>query len=305
MKCLNPTILETKMLLMRCKDDPTFLLWLHKKSNGSIAVPCGQCYLCRKKLAREQTLMISKEIKNWPENERFFITFTYRNANLPYKNGRFNWWKLENDKKKLIKKLQNKNRFWKNGKRYQKKMLYYLAFEKSSTTMRPHFHMIICGFKINDLVFHKIEKGNDLYVSKKISKIWQWGHHEIGKLDAGSAAYVTGYVMKKIDKNYDYRLQKWEPSKRTVWKWQSPGWGLKWALTNIDTVKNNAKYHTKYWVKKIKEKIIKEKGNQAWLKYLKYHINPDKKSFGEKWEYWYKWSLAWKNEAKIKRNDKI
>lgn len=305
MKCLNPQVLNTQMLFFRLKKPSRALELIDKLQNGSFVVPCGKCYKCRRKLAREHAIQIAKEIMNWPQDERFFITMTYRNANLPYKDGHFSWFLLERDKKRLIATIRNLNRYYdENKKRKIKKVLYYLVFELSPEK-RPHFHMIICGHKITDLSFHKIKNGHPLFVSKSFSKIWKWGHHEIGMLNTKTAAYCAGYVMKKCDKNYDYTLEKYECDKRTIYKWQSPGWGLKWALSHIDEVKNNPKYHTKYWSRKVKEWIIANYGENAYIKYLKHNLKSDQRTLWQKWTYWQNWANAWRLDNQIKRVDKL
>lgn len=292
MTCLKPNLLNLEFLKnFHCKTKSATMDWLIKQNNKFIVTNCGTCWKCRQKTAREHALQISKEIRNWPRDERIFFNLTYRDANLPFRDGKFSWDRLEKDKKKFIKAIRNFNRYYdETGKRRQKKIIYYLTFEKSPS-LRPHFHGILCGLKLNDLVPHKPSKnGYQLYISKTFSKFWKWGFAELGTLNVKSAAYCAQYVMKKCDETYNYQFQKKFPNERTIWKWASPGWGLKWCLENITYVKCNPKFRTRYFGRKIKELIIKKNGENAYIKHLKF-LTKNKKSDGIK-EWWKKITIA-------------
>ncbi len=61
---------------------------------------------------------------------------------------------------------------------------FYLVGEYGDKTLRPHYHIALFGAPLSDHI--------------QIEKTWKHGHVHIGDLTPQSAAYLCGYVTKKI-----------------------------------------------------------------------------------------------------------
>lgn len=73
---------------------------------------------------------------------------------------------------------------------------------------RPHYHAIVFGLKLDDLIpFQKNEIGDWLYTSKTLESIWKKGFCLVGAATHESIGYVAGYVTKKLYGN-DAELYK-------------------------------------------------------------------------------------------------
>lgn len=65
-------------------------------------------------------------------------------------------------------------------------------------TRRPHYHIILFGYKPTDLVAYGVNKqGKTLYTSPMIEEIWGKGNVDIGDVTYESCSYVARYIMKK------------------------------------------------------------------------------------------------------------
>jgi len=112
-----------------------------------------------------------------------FITLTYNDENLPYGS------------------TLEKTHFQKFMKRLRKKhgaMRYFHCGEYGETTLRPHYHALLFGFRPNDPELFSTEGEIKLYQSKSLENTWGLGHTTFGDLTFESAAYVARYVTKKI-----------------------------------------------------------------------------------------------------------
>lgn len=157
------------------------------KNYYEIKVPCGWCLECRLKKARDWSTRCYLE--NKMHENSCFVTLTYDNKHLPYKDGEpsLRIEDIQNFFKRLKKKYPDKQilRFW--------------AGEYGEKRGRPHYHAIIFGYKPTDL--EKLRKpsnrGYTVYNSAELRKIWGMGHIVIGNVTAESAGYVARYTMKK------------------------------------------------------------------------------------------------------------
>lgn len=152
-----------------------------------IDVPCGYCLECKLSKAKNMATRAMCEAMN--HKESCFVTLTYNNNNLPnkkIKTGELQKRDMQLFFKRLIKKYPNKGI----------RRLY--CGEYGPKNKRPHYHCIIFGYIPNDLVFYKKdEKGNYLYKSKELQKIWGHGFVTIGYTTAESCGYCARYTLKK------------------------------------------------------------------------------------------------------------
>jgi len=71
--------------------------------------------------------------------------------------------------------------------------------EYGEENKRPHYHAIIFGHDFKDKQLLSVKRGNRLYKSDKLEKLWGLGHTSIGSANFQSAGYVARYIMKKIN----------------------------------------------------------------------------------------------------------
>jgi hypothetical protein len=121
--------------------------------------------------------------------ENSFLTLTYAPENLPENNSL-----KHEDVQAFLKKLRHY--CWRV---HGKKVRYYMCGEYGEQFDRPHYHIVLFGFKFDDeKYFFTSPSGSRVYTSEKLTKIWGLGHTTTGNVTFESAAYVARYVMKKI-----------------------------------------------------------------------------------------------------------
>lgn len=79
------------------------------------------------------------------------------------------------------------------------KIRYFAVGEYGEKFSRPHYHVVIFGWRPHDLYPHKRSaKGTLLYRSPHLEKVWTAGHVTVSDLSAEAAGYAARYSMKKI-----------------------------------------------------------------------------------------------------------
>lgn len=172
-------------------------------------IPCGQCIGCRIRQREDWTTRIELEARDYPKEEVWFITLTYDDDHVPgmiVKTGEIMrkvqyTWKpgekrpssvqilLYEDIQKFLKRLR---------KAYRGKLRYFVAGEYGEQTARPHYHMILYGWRPTDLEnLYKIHH-NGYYTSKLLSDLWGMGQIQIAQAVPETYRYVAGYVTKKM-----------------------------------------------------------------------------------------------------------
>lgn len=158
---------------------------LEKISEGVevFPIPCHQCIGCRLDNAREWAtkMMCEKTL----HDDSIFLTLTYDDEHLPDDGS------LHPDHlSKFIKNLRRQIEYHYGDK----KIRFYGCGEYGDNYNRPHYHVVIFGWKPPDG-----QRFNDkLYTSKFIEKIWKNGWCPYGNVTFESCAYVARYVTKKI-----------------------------------------------------------------------------------------------------------
>ena len=188
--------------------------YMFDSSERFIILPCGQCAACR--LEKSRSWAIRCELEKQMHDESCFITLTYDDEHLP---------------RDLSLHKEDLTNFFKRLRKNEKiKFRYYACGEYGDTNFRPHFHIILYGWRPDDLVQVGMSGQFPLYSSEKIAKAWQFrGFNWIGEVTFESAAYVARYVMKKItgpaaEDHYAGRLPEYTVMSRR------PGIGHDWLL---------------------------------------------------------------------------
>lgn len=172
-------------------------------------IPCGQCIGCRIRQREDWTTRIELEARDYPKEEVWFITLTYDDDHVPgmivktgeiMRKAQYTWKPgekrpssvqilLYEDIQKFLKRLR---------KAYRGKLRYFVAGEYGEQTARPHYHMILYGWKPTDLEnLYKIHH-NGYYTSKWLADLWEMGQIQIAQAVPETYRYVAGYVTKKM-----------------------------------------------------------------------------------------------------------
>lgn len=144
---------------------------------ANLTLPCGQCQGCRLERSRQWAVRIMHEASLYEVNS--FVTLTYNDEHLkPSLN--------YSDFQKFMKRLRKKQ-----------DVRFYMCGEYGSENWRPHFHACLFNCDFPDKKVWKKERGNNIYRSETLEKLWPFGYSSVGNLTFQSAAYVARYVMKK------------------------------------------------------------------------------------------------------------
>lgn len=85
------------------------------------------------------------------------------------------------------------------------KIKYFCAGEYGPSNLRPHWHIIIFGYRPSDLIPFNRRGKNVVYTSPFIDRLWSdpvtgdpYGYSLIGNVTPASAQYVAQYSLKKL-----------------------------------------------------------------------------------------------------------
>ncbi len=166
-----------------------------------VHIPCGQCIACRLEKSRQWATRCVLESQLHQEN--CFLTLTYNDDFLPSDLS------LHKEHLQLfMKRLRRKLEYY----GFLQKVRFFAAGEYGSLFERPHYHIILFGFRPHDLKRIGGNKlGNSYYSSQFISDIWPYGYNLVADVSFESCAYVARYCTKKItgeaaEEHYQGRL---------------------------------------------------------------------------------------------------
>jgi len=144
-----------------------------------MCVPCGSCAFCLATKRSDWALRIHYESKR--HLSRKFVTLTYANPHLVWKNG--------------ISQLSKRDLqlFFKRVRKTGAKIRYYAVGEYGSKTFRPHYHILLFG-DVPD---------------STLRSCWNSGHVHIGKVTEASVMYTLGYVVN--GKGWKMRTRRERP----------------------------------------------------------------------------------------------
>lgn len=176
-----------------------------KKSNGTIIteyqeIPCGKCIGCRLEYSRQWANRCLLEMQD--HKSSLFLTLTYDDEHLPTAyHSRIDTGETDICSHSLSKR--DMQLFIKRLRRYLERndkppIRYFICGEYGGQTLRPHYHAIIFGLELDDLVLYKKNsKGFSMFNSKTLDKLWQKGYVVVEECTWETCAYTARYVMKK------------------------------------------------------------------------------------------------------------
>lgn len=139
--------------------------------------------------ARQWMIRMMHESKCWPENS--FLTLTYDDQALPQNYG-LDLRHLQLFFKRLRKSLDQPIR-------------YFACGEYGDESGRPHYHAVVFNYDPPDKKPHgRNERGELIYSTEQLTKVWQHGFATSGDVTPGSCAYVARYVTKKLKTSDDF-----------------------------------------------------------------------------------------------------
>lgn len=142
------------------------------------------CIGCRADKAREWALRCMHE--NSLHRESCFLTLTYSEANLP-PHGSLRYRDVQLFLKRLRKLVS------------PHKIRYYLCGEYGEEGGRPHYHLLVFGWKPHDQVaWRKSLSDVVCFESPTLRSLWKHGISTVGEVTMESAGYVARYVMQKL-----------------------------------------------------------------------------------------------------------
>jgi len=164
-------------------------------ASGGNAYGCGQCMPCRINRRRMWTHRIMLEATQHAVNS--FWTLTYDDENIPIIGE-----KATLDPKDLTDFLKRLRIDY-----HPSKLRYFNVGEYGTETERPHYHLALFNYPACNRGITQLNRyGNCCGVCDGVRRIWGKGLVHSGQLEDGSAAYIAGYVTKKLTSKDDPRL---------------------------------------------------------------------------------------------------
>lgn len=151
-----------------------------------VTVPCGKCLGCRADQARDWAIRLVHEAD--VRQYAWFVTLTYSDESLPT-HGTL----CPEHLRAFFKALR---------KLYPPRSLsYYACGEYGESTARPHYHAVLCGPPLLDRDLLDVRPTGPVWRSDTLASVWPHGLHEFSAVTFQSAAYVAGYVRKKVERD--------------------------------------------------------------------------------------------------------
>lgn len=125
-------------------------------------------------------------------DDNTFATLTYADNAMPENNS-----VTPRELSLFIKRLR---------KNYPVKFRYFGVGEYGDTTERPHYHVALFGVRSCDYGITR-KRTYCCASCDRVAKAWGKGQILLGTLEAKSAAYIAGYVTKKMTRPDDTRLK--------------------------------------------------------------------------------------------------
>lgn len=163
--------------------------------NAGRAFGCGQCLACRANRRREWTHRIMLE--SLQHSSSSFVTLTYDPLNLETLCG------VGRVKQGAASYTLRRAHLTNFLKRYRKaieprQIRYFAVGEYGPRTERPHYHLAVFN---SDVCYRGVTRPDLDYccpTCEAYKRAWGYGAVQVGFLTGESAAYVAGYVTKKL-----------------------------------------------------------------------------------------------------------
>lgn len=193
--------------------------WWHRPSAGfykEVLLPCLSCIPCRVNLRRLWTTRLYLE--SLCHKRKGFLTLTFDDKNLPKdlsldpNTSRLFWNKLRNHYPAGTIRYLLTGEY--GGKLY--------GNPEAERSINPHYHAAVFGLSCEG-PFYCGTTGNRCWcpTCERIRSVWGYGNITLDPLNMVTSRYIVGYIMKKMSKLGDPRLNGLYPE----FKRQSRGLG--------------------------------------------------------------------------------
>lgn len=173
--------------------------FLYPLVTESIDIPCGHCIGCYLDRSRQWADRCMLEATYHDKN--CFITLTYDDNHLPDPGQIIDCDGVVSDSPLHPLNKRDLQLFMKRLRKHfsDTKIRFFGCGEYGSHTFRCHYHLILFGVDFTDdrVLFKKNFKGNDLFVSETLSRLWPFGFSTIADISWDTCAYVSRYCLKK------------------------------------------------------------------------------------------------------------
>jgi len=239
--------------------DGTTLNWSGKgrsKEYPTFQLPCNKCIECRLEYGRQWAVRCVHEAQMHEQNA--FITLTYSDENL--KSSKL----IYSDFQKFMKRLR---------KLKEEPIGLFVTGEYGEKNKRPHWHAIIFNWEPSDLVHARTnERGDRIFSSSTLDRIWGKGFTETGSVTFESAGYCARYAAKKLvhghDGTHDFNPISKKSSKHAIGKkWLERFWPDVFSYGKCILRRPDGTV-TETGIPRYYEKWLKEKHPEAWVDYV-------------------------------------
>lgn len=236
------------------KHDGKTIAWSSKtfsKEFTTFQLPCGKCLECRLDYARQWSIRCIHEAQMHQHNS--FITLTYSDENL---TKRLEYHHFQKFMKKLRKAYPNAD------------ISYFVTGEYGDKTKRPHWHALIFGWAPPDGNYlYSNDRGDKVYTSETLNKLWGKGISEFGSVTLESANYCARYAAKKLSHGHDDQHDFHPISKKS----QKRAIGKKWLETYYKDILNGYIVHegNKLPIPRYYIKWLQKNHPTEWEEYVK------------------------------------
>lgn len=158
------------------------------------AFGCGQCTACR--INKRRTWQHRLILESYQHEQNAFITLTFNEDSYPTNNS------VDRRTGQLfLKRLR---------KAYAGRIRYFLVGEYGDETGRPHYHAALFGYPSCENIQSRYDRRGDLACCAhchRLNQAWGYGRIQSAQLEPDSMGYLCGYVVKKMTKDDDERLE--------------------------------------------------------------------------------------------------
>lgn len=184
---------------------------------ANVWIPCTQCYVCRRKKAREWRMRLTEDVKVNKNAKIVTLTFSTESLKeLAKEGGILKGYELDNEICRIaVKRFRER---WR--KKYGRSIRHWLITELGhGTTEHVHMHGIVWEDERYQLEDNRTQKDINEGISKLIKEvqiIWKYGFVGVGKWDyktgkyenyvnGRTANYFTKYVNKIDEEHKEYK----------------------------------------------------------------------------------------------------
>lgn len=158
---------------------------------SAVTVACGTCIGCQ--LAYRRQWGVRGALEAQMHQEASFLTLTYADEHYP------------EDGCASLRPVQLFMKRLRVCRPSSGDVSYIACSEYGSQSWRAHHHVVLYGeaFLNDRYLWRQNDRGDRIYRSPSLEKLWPYGHSEIGSVTVSSVGYTVGYCTKKIEGRQD------------------------------------------------------------------------------------------------------